>query len=97
MRQAIHPEAQIIAGLALDDSYGDEVSVTVIAAGFDAKNKIPKFVKIKNVIISALENGIFIVSAIPLIAPIYFIALCATNGDICVSAPKRLTILHIAL
>lgn len=41
VRQAIHPEAQIIAGLALDDSYGDEVSVTVIAAGFDAKNKIP--------------------------------------------------------
>ena len=28
-------EAQIIWGLALDDAYGDEVRVTVIAAGFD--------------------------------------------------------------
>lgn len=36
VREAIHPEAQIIWGLALDDSYGDEVRVTVIAAGFDA-------------------------------------------------------------
>lgn len=35
VRQAIHPEAQIIWGLALDDAYGDEVRVTVIAAGFD--------------------------------------------------------------
>ena len=37
VRQAIHPEAQIIWGLALNDAYGDEVRVTVIAAGFDAK------------------------------------------------------------
>ncbi len=36
VRKAIHPEAQIIWGLALDDAYGDEVRVTVIAAGFDA-------------------------------------------------------------
>ena len=36
VRDAIHPEAQIIWGLALDDSYGDEVKVTVIAAGFDS-------------------------------------------------------------
>ena len=35
VRKAIHPEAQIIWGLALDDAYGDEVRVTVIAAGFD--------------------------------------------------------------
>ncbi|SCB99922.1 cell division protein FtsZ [Bifidobacterium bohemicum] len=37
VRKAIHPEAQIIWGLALDDSYGDEVRVTVIAAGFDSE------------------------------------------------------------
>ena len=36
VRKAIHPEAQIIWGLALDDAYGDEVRVTVIAAGFDS-------------------------------------------------------------
>jgi cell division protein FtsZ len=38
VRKAIHPEAQIIWGLALDDSYGDEVRVTVIAAGFDTES-----------------------------------------------------------
>ncbi len=39
VRNAIHPEAQIIWGLSLDDAYGDEVRVTVIAAGFDANSK----------------------------------------------------------
>ncbi|PNP89635.1 cell division protein FtsZ [Gardnerella sp. DNF00502] len=39
VRKAIHPEAQIIWGLSLDDAYGDEVRVTVIAAGFDAHCK----------------------------------------------------------
>jgi cell division protein FtsZ len=39
VQDAIHPEAQIIWGLALDDSYGDEVRVTVIAAGFDPNKK----------------------------------------------------------
>ncbi|KAA8816889.1 cell division protein FtsZ [Bifidobacterium vespertilionis] len=39
VQDAIHPEAQIIWGLALDDSYGDEVRVTVIAAGFDPSTK----------------------------------------------------------
>lgn len=39
VRKAIHPEAQIIWGLALDDAYGDEVRVTVIAAGFDQSAK----------------------------------------------------------
>ncbi|MFT8788180.1 MAG: cell division protein FtsZ [Bifidobacterium psychraerophilum] len=39
VQDAIHPEAQIIWGLALDDAYGDEVRVTVIAAGFDPNKK----------------------------------------------------------
>ncbi len=41
VQNAIHPEAQIIWGLSLDDAYGDEVRVTVIAAGFDANSKKP--------------------------------------------------------
>lgn len=44
VRKAIHPEAQIIWGLALNDAYGDEVRVTVIAAGFDPKSKTPEAV-----------------------------------------------------
>ena len=39
VQDAIHPEAQIIWGLALDYAYGDEVRVTVIAAGFDPNAK----------------------------------------------------------
>ncbi|KFI59249.1 cell division protein FtsZ [Bifidobacterium gallicum DSM 20093 = LMG 11596] len=42
VRQAIHPEAQVIWGMALDDAYGDEMRVTVIAAGFDNKHKAAK-------------------------------------------------------
>ncbi len=42
IRRSAHPEAQIIWGLALDDAYGDEIRVTVIAAGFDSKGEKPK-------------------------------------------------------
>ena len=38
--QAAHPDANIIFGAVIDDSLGDEVKVTVIAAGFD-KFEIP--------------------------------------------------------
>ena len=33
--EAVHPEANIIFGAIIDDALGDEVRVTVIAAGFD--------------------------------------------------------------
>ncbi|WP_129339221.1 cell division protein FtsZ [Cellulomonas endophytica] len=35
VHEAAHPEANIIFGAVIDDSLGDEVRVTVIAAGFD--------------------------------------------------------------
>ena len=35
MADAAHPEANIIFGAVIDDTLGDEVRVTVIAAGFD--------------------------------------------------------------
>ena len=38
VQEAAHPEANIIFGTVIDDSLGDEVRVTVIAAGFDAAN-----------------------------------------------------------
>ena len=34
--EAAHPEANIIFGAVIDDALGDEVRVTVIAAGFDS-------------------------------------------------------------
>ena len=35
VHQAVHPEANIIVGTVIDDALGDEVRVTVIAAGFE--------------------------------------------------------------
>ena len=42
MQDAAHPEANIIFGTVIDDSLGDEVRVTVIAAGFDAAGTEPQ-------------------------------------------------------
>ena len=38
VQEAAHPEANIIFGAVIDDALGDEVRVTVIAAGFDDGN-----------------------------------------------------------
>jgi cell division protein FtsZ len=42
VQEAAHPEANIIFGTVIDDSLGDEVRVTVIAAGFDANSSSRK-------------------------------------------------------
>jgi len=39
---AAHPEANIIFGAVIDDALGDEVRVTVIAAGFDSGAPTPR-------------------------------------------------------
>ena len=41
VQEVVHPEANIIFGSVIDDGLGDEVRVTVIAAGFDATDNIP--------------------------------------------------------
>lgn len=41
VQEAVHPEANIIFGTVVDDALGDEVRVTVIAAGFDPTDDIP--------------------------------------------------------
>lgn len=40
--EAVHPEANIIFGAVIDDTLGDEVRVTVIAAGFDGGQPLPR-------------------------------------------------------
>jgi cell division protein FtsZ len=35
VREAVHPQANIIFGTVIDDALGDEIRITVIAAGFD--------------------------------------------------------------
>jgi cell division protein FtsZ len=45
--EAAHPDANIIFGAVIDDTLGDEVKVTVIAAGFDSGQLPYKKVDIK--------------------------------------------------
>ncbi|MBV7363825.1 cell division protein FtsZ [Actinomycetaceae bacterium TAE3-ERU4] len=42
VKESAHPEANIIIGAVIDDSMGDEVRVTVIAAGFDDEDSNPQ-------------------------------------------------------
>ncbi|AXX33081.1 Cell division protein FtsZ [Actinosynnema pretiosum subsp. pretiosum] len=42
VQEAAHPDANIIFGTVIDDSLGDEVRVTVIAAGFDGNGPTHK-------------------------------------------------------
>jgi len=42
VQEAAHPEANIIFGTVIDDALGDEVRVTVIAAGFDGGDPTPR-------------------------------------------------------
>ncbi|WP_022868033.1 cell division protein FtsZ [Schaalia vaccimaxillae] len=41
VREAAHPEANIIFGNVIDDALGDEIRVTIIAAGFDDTPDMP--------------------------------------------------------
>ena len=49
---AAHPDANIIFGAVIDDTLGDEVRVTVIAAGFDGGEPPAKKASAKNTAIS---------------------------------------------
>jgi cell division protein FtsZ len=44
VEEAVHPDANIIFGAVIDDALGDEVRVTVIAAGFDENQGHKPFV-----------------------------------------------------
>jgi len=48
VQEAVHPEANIIFGAVIDDTLGDEVRVTVIAAGFDGGEPGVKAVEVRH-------------------------------------------------
>lgn len=54
VQAAAHPEAKIIFGTTIDDALGDEVRITVIAAGFDGG--APKKVSMPTIDASALSG-----------------------------------------
>ncbi|WP_411700255.1 cell division protein FtsZ [Conyzicola sp.] len=57
IQEAVHPEANIIFGAVIDDTLGDEVRVTVIAAGFDGGEPAPKALESKRATFVAAEAG----------------------------------------
>jgi cell division protein FtsZ len=40
VQEAVSPQANVIFGCTIDDSLGDEIRITVIAAGFDSTNQV---------------------------------------------------------
>jgi cell division protein FtsZ len=57
VQEAVHPEANIIFGAVIDDTLGDEVRVTVIAAGFDGGEPSVKPVEGRRSTFAAAEEG----------------------------------------
>ena len=56
VQEAAHPEANIIFGTVIDDSLGDEVRVTVIAAGFESGG--PTHKKLEPVAFGSRSGGV---------------------------------------
>lgn len=54
VQEAVHPEANIIFGATIEDTLGDEVRITVIAAGFDGGQ--PKYKRFENAVIGLSES-----------------------------------------
>jgi len=65
IQEAVHPEANIIFGAVIDDTLGDEVRVTVIAAGFDGGEPAPKALETKRATFVAAEAGQPVAQAAP--------------------------------
>jgi cell division protein FtsZ len=42
VQEAVNPQANVIFGCTIDDSLGDEIRITVIAAGFEGVNQIKR-------------------------------------------------------
>ena len=57
VQDSAHPEANIIFGTVIDDSLGDEVRVTVIAAGFDANGANRRPIIIGNATAAAASSA----------------------------------------
>jgi cell division protein FtsZ len=82
VQEAVSPEANIIYGTTIDDTLGDEVRITVIAAGFDGGAPKPR----------KMQRTVFaeVAEATPLTAPIveeHVLAEPTSFFDIVESAP----------
>jgi cell division protein FtsZ len=85
--QSAHPDANIIFGTVIDDALGDEVRVTVIAAGFDGG--APKRVSVPSINAAALSgNADPIASNDPLAVALDVPTVSISTGN---SQRKRIT------
>jgi cell division protein FtsZ len=66
---AAHPDANIIFGAVIDDALGDEVRVTVIAAGFDGGTPSYKPSEPARKVMSQSSPSSAPTSAVPVAAP----------------------------
>jgi cell division protein FtsZ len=90
VREAAHPEANIIFGTVIDDSLGDELRITVIAAGFDGGK--PPFRRQEGAL-AAIDGQSAVINASqvlePVDAPIEADAIPATfNASAQAAAPE---------
>jgi cell division protein FtsZ len=81
--QSAHPDANIIFGTVIDDALGDEVRITVIAAGFEGG--IPKRLSVPVINAATLGGN---ADPVPQNDPIA-VALDMAAGDEMSSAPRR--------
>ena len=76
---AAHPDANIIFGAVIDDTLGDEVKVTVIAAGFDSGQLPYKKVDIRREPAAASRTATPATPAVPVAQPV--VAARPVGGD----------------
>jgi cell division protein FtsZ len=57
VQEAVSPEANIIFGATVDDTLGDEVRITVIAAGFDGGYPGPRKTPVRSSFASSANTG----------------------------------------
>ena len=68
VQSSAHPEANIIFGTVIDDTLGDEVKITVIAAGFDG-GELPKAKPEPQPEVAIEETFVEVMAAAPAVAP----------------------------
>lgn len=86
--KAAHPDANIIFGTVIDDALGDEVRITVIAAGFDGGE--PKKVEMPSINAAALSGQADPIAANDPLAVALDLGINEnTDGIPTISAPRR--------
>ena len=86
--KAAHPDANIIFGTVIDDALGDEVRITVIAAGFDGGE--PKKVQMPVIDAAALSGQADPIAANDPLAVALDLGNSENTGEVpTISTPRR--------